>query len=435
PKLPQEPVPPQTLRKRSRWPVSRSSGSLELYVWDKSPMTYSVAAARGLEGRIDATANIIRQAMDRWGDDCASSMKGGSSSSLFSNWVYVPSNSPANEGKLPNIWFHISPGTVCDTDAGIACAFFPQDYGRRTTVLINNQKLSSYSANDALKSIIHELGHVMGLAHEYVNDADYVWAASPLDEKSIMKPSLQQIRGISTTDCLAMAYYSNGFPEVTASAYNKDKQKTVYKKAKIVKVAPLKVKLSADEQYRSHKSGGHDELLMDTDDGTCLGSDISQYGIVTPLEKGLHGLFELGFSLSQCLAVRVDSNPDFFYAMQSDGNFVAYNSKTGKAITSTGTAGLGTRGGYSIIFQEDGNLVIYDIKGSAVWSSGTYFWSHSNMRLDPAFWAFWGGHFGILDPAYKLIWTPMKSFIPTYKNVAIQLKGTNYCLDPGANTV
>jgi hypothetical protein len=52
--------------------------------------------------------------------------------------------------------------------------------------------------------------------------------------------------------------------------------------------------------------------------------------------------------------------------MQSDGNFVSYNSKTRQAVWSTGSQGLGTKGDYNMYFQDDGNLVIYDINGKPI---------------------------------------------------------------------
>ena len=55
--------------------------------------------------------------------------------------------------------------------------------------------------------------------------------------------------------------------------------------------------------------------------------------------------------------------------MQPDGNLVVYD-KLGNAIWSSQTNGQGTAP-YSYIMQNDGNLVVYDNNKKALWSSGT----------------------------------------------------------------
>ena len=55
--------------------------------------------------------------------------------------------------------------------------------------------------------------------------------------------------------------------------------------------------------------------------------------------------------------------------MQSDGNVVLYNRRS-QAIWSTKTGGLITPGKF--IMQTDGNLVLYDSDGNPGWASNTY---------------------------------------------------------------
>lgn len=98
--------------------------------------------------------------------------------------------------------------------------------------------------------------------------------------------------------------------------------------------------------------------------------------------------------------MRVPSDPDYFYVMQSDGNIVSYNSKTGKAVWSSSTKnnlGLGTPGGYSIVFQDDGNLVIYDIEQVAIWVSVTYIGSF------PTRWTFYHGMMTLEDDSRETL--------------------------------
>jgi cell wall-associated NlpC family hydrolase len=62
------------------------------------------------------------------------------------------------------------------------------------------------------------------------------------------------------------------------------------------------------------------------------------------------------------------SGPNGYWAaMQSDGNFVIYNSSNGHEVWDSGTSVPGSR----ITMQGDGNLVIYDPAGTALWSSDT----------------------------------------------------------------
>ena len=57
----------------------------------------------------------------------------------------------------------------------------------------------------------------------------------------------------------------------------------------------------------------------------------------------------------------------FFLLMQPDNNAVLYDSKTGKALWASNTAGKGT-GLANLTMQNDGNLVVYDTKSTALWA-------------------------------------------------------------------
>ena len=53
--------------------------------------------------------------------------------------------------------------------------------------------------------------------------------------------------------------------------------------------------------------------------------------------------------------------------MQSDGNLVLIHLSTGRACWSTGTAGRGR----NAVYQRDGNFVVVDTSGRAIWASNT----------------------------------------------------------------
>ncbi len=58
-------------------------------------------------------------------------------------------------------------------------------------------------------------------------------------------------------------------------------------------------------------------------------------------------------------------------SMQTDGNFVVYNYGNGSVGGALWNSGTNSGSGYKVVFQGDGNLVIYDANGSAKWASGT----------------------------------------------------------------
>ncbi len=56
--------------------------------------------------------------------------------------------------------------------------------------------------------------------------------------------------------------------------------------------------------------------------------------------------------------------------MQPDGNLVIYNIY-GQGVWSTGTFGKGN-GPYKVTMQDDGNVVLYDSTNMVLWSTGTF---------------------------------------------------------------
>ncbi|KAF8950969.1 hypothetical protein BGZ46_004226, partial [Entomortierella lignicola] len=208
---------------------------------------------------------------------------------------------------------------------------------------------------------------------------------------------------------------------------------TVCKPAKIVPVEPVLVSVGTGTSISEQIPKDHDELLEDIYELTCTGSDVSQYIINDPdVDAGGFGAFNQSAILSQCEAVRVPSDPDYLYAMQSDGNFVSYNSATGAQIWSTKSGGNGTAGGYNIIFQEDGNLVIYDNTGSSIWSSQTWYSSDQSFRLNPMYWEFKQGNMALCGDEGQCSWGTYA--VRAYLNAIIKLSGQNLCLDAGGNT-
>ncbi|KAG0318486.1 hypothetical protein BGZ99_005647 [Dissophora globulifera] len=299
------------------------------------------------------------------------------------------------------------------------------------------------TTNDAILTLAHELGHTIGLAHELpletaLFNTTAVWTDSLYDSKSIMRTRIGDISGVSALDCRAMGYYNAAFPiQPTVCVKKKVSGAIVCDKnrAKFVTVGLVETKVATDQFYVQPKAGGHDEELMDIDSSTCLGNDITKYTVVNPVESsdGSTGIMNGGFIISQCEAVQVESDPGYFYAMQSDGNFVGYELITGKAVSKTGSNGLGTKGNYQIAFQENGDLAIYDINGDRTWSSGTYLGADNSLRLEANNLWFNAGSFGIFDTQNRVMYSNGRSLYVTFEEVNLQIKGTTYCLDASQN--
>jgi hypothetical protein len=62
----------------------------------------------------------------------------------------------------------------------------------------------------------------------------------------------------------------------------------------------------------------------------------------------------------------VSDTGGYSFQMQTDGNAVVYDSRGG-AVWSTGTAGRGDR----VLMQTDGNMVVYSARGTAIWTTQT----------------------------------------------------------------
>ncbi|KAF9996872.1 hypothetical protein BGZ79_009410 [Entomortierella chlamydospora] len=420
-----------TLQKRGRWALH--GNTYELHVWKKTEMTYSITAESSVKDQIPVIAKTIKSALSMWLEACSVG-NASEQDDFFSLWKYVPSASTAN------IWFHIVNGEVCKQPKAIACAFFPDEYpAQRTTILINNVKMKgTYVRDKTIETLAHEIGHTIGLAHEGIDRYHNTWMDTQFDDQSIMQPSVADTNQISGSDCRAMDYYRTGFPTgLRGCIVKKDSDTVVCNKGIVIRqVSPTSTTVKTDQYYIQPKIGGHDELLMDDDGGPCLGGDIKQYLVINPLEASsggrTAGFVELDFPIAECQAIQVAGDPNYFYAMQSDGNFVGYNTNTGQAISSTASNGLGTKGAYTIIFQSDGNLVIYDAKRKATFSSATYIGGPNSQRLIPSFLGFEGGSFYINDGTGHPMWSSSALYY-TYADVSIQLGSTGYCLDAGGS--
>ncbi|KAF9120739.1 hypothetical protein BGW39_011131 [Mortierella sp. 14UC] len=302
----------------------------------------------------------VSNGIQYWKSQCGSPGK-----EFFDHWTYLDSESSS---PTANIWFYFVKGAVCKQPAAYACAFSPQNYGKRTTVFVNWDKFKGRSFKAISMIMAHEIGHVLGLAHENidketkdgeVNTGDNIplWKVSPYDEDSIMHSYFDISKELTKTDCRSMSFYNDGFTTLKCGFV--DGRPLKCKKLPRNVVQPKDVRLNKNEETVDLESSSAAHLA-DVADYTCVGSDMSQYILNDsyPNKNKKHGYLTVGFGLTQCLGVRMPSDPDYAYVMQSDGKFVSYNTKTGKSVWSTQSQGRGVKGDYSIVFQGDGNLVI-----------------------------------------------------------------------------
>ncbi|KAI1315431.1 hypothetical protein EDD11_000764 [Mortierella claussenii] len=216
---------------------------------------------------------------------------------------------------------------------------------------------------------------------------------------------------LTKTDCRTMTFYNDKFQNLKCGLVGKAETKCKKLQRSVVKLKDVVLNKK--------------EVLVDTRSGR------------DEIGNKNYGYFNLGVGLTQCLGVRVLSDPDHIYVLQSDGNFVSYNIKTGNAVSSTQSQGRGTKGDYSIIFQTDGNLVIYDKNGVAAWSSASYFGSPDAFRLKVDEWQFQDGHMYLTDSAGRAVWGTFPAL--AHADVTIQQKNpdggsSGYCVDSGRNS-
>ncbi|KAF9153498.1 hypothetical protein BG015_003278 [Linnemannia schmuckeri] len=282
----------------------------------------------------------------------------------------------------------------------------------------------------------HEIGHVLGLAHGNVEkdpngNSLKLWKVSTYDKDSIMHTYFDPAKKLTHADCHTLSFHNKNFKEIKCGFVGEEEERCKNVQRTVLK---LKDVVLNKKEVLVDTRNGRGELMEDVADYTCLGSAKSKYILNDPYIQDNFGFFQPGVVLTQCLGVRLSSDPDHIYVLQSDGNFVSYNSKTGKAVWSTQSQGRGTKGDYSIFFQTDGDLIIYDINGVATWSSASHFGSPDAFRLKVASWQFRDGHMYLSDSAGRAVWGIYPAF--AHQDVPIQQKdrdggASGYCLDAG----
>ncbi|KAK3839875.1 MAG: hypothetical protein J3R72DRAFT_511502 [Linnemannia gamsii] len=364
------------LQKRSRWALDAAK---MLAVWPSNKqISYGVWADDKFIPKVGEYMGLVWQGFDMWRTKCKPHGR-----DFFDNWVvwsFIPHKGGNKEAEA-NLWFYFVDGPVCGTPGAIACSFFPNMYTSRKTIWVNLKLFDQKQEKGKVLTLAHEIGHLIGLAHEDKVDVSYGWwTTSPNDKDSIMRWAFNAKATISKTDCRAMQFYAKEFKGIKCGLDGTDEKCKAMTKD-IVDLKTIVLPRTAPPFKRLPR----DELLADIDDQNCLGADVSKYFIIPPDDHGGYGSVGRGFFLSQCLA-------------------------------------------------DDGNLVIYDISGKPIWSSGTQDRSPSNFRLKTEYWQFRDGHMYIFDANGRASWGSSSSV--AHNKVPIQQKShdggsSGYCLDAG----
>ena len=138
--------------------------------------------------------------------------------------------------------------------------------------------------------------------------------------------------------------------------------------------------------------------LLASDDGSryrAVGTN--SVGVVASSSAGLT---VLGNALGAGRALTVDqyltsSNDEFELAMQNDGNLVLYN-RYGRALWASKTEG--NPGAYLVNQASDGNLVIYSVSGEPLWASSTEGNPGDSLRLENS------GNLVIASSGGQVVW-------------------------------
>ncbi|KAG0306383.1 hypothetical protein BGZ97_000766 [Linnemannia gamsii] len=403
-------------------PPSRLKG--DQHIWPRGGVTYGVSSQPKLSSQISDLRRTVRNGMELWSRSCFPE-----ASNFFKNWVHTTN-------KNAEVWFYFVDGTVCDLPAAVACAFRPEQYGPRRTVYVNYKLLVKKTDEGMEYSMAHELGHLLGLAHEILGpgeDISPVWKLSDVDPNSIMHPLYDRDKYITATDCRLFKFYSENFQKIRCGFEGSTGKCKREPKARYV-IETILSNVQTDSKMKNEGAYGIDQYLQDVADPNCLGSDPKKYILNNTFKnKGADfGYTRRGFFLTQCLGVQDESHPDYMYVLQSDGNFVSYNIKTKKAIWSTQSQGHGAKGSYSMFFQLDGNLAIYDAKGTAIWASGTWDGSSTRFRNKPSIWYFNKGHMLLSDSVGNAAWATYTAVAHADKRIEakdVNQGHSSYCLD------
>ncbi|KAG0301322.1 hypothetical protein BGZ97_002828 [Linnemannia gamsii] len=163
---PKHAEPLSKLEKRSRFILDGGSNH---WVWQSNAkITYRIAFVDALKTEKLKVTAAVSNAIEYWENQC-----GVPGQRIFANWSYLDH---ASSSPTANIWFHFVKGV---------------DYGQRTAVYVDWDKYKGKRSKGIALIMAHEIGHVLGLAHENVDKTDKgdwvtVWETSPHDKDSVM---------------------------------------------------------------------------------------------------------------------------------------------------------------------------------------------------------------------------------------------------------
>jgi len=307
--------------------VSKYNG-LRNDVWQNDAqlnLTYCVSNNFGTNKQ--ALVNALDLAGDAWGEK------------VRINFIHVPAQDANCTASNTSVVFNVD--FTPDTST-LATAFMPRAERPQRTFYVSNMAFQSGTGWTLPGLMMHELGHILGFRHEFlqlggcagVADPGEWVALTPYDASSIM--NYPWCGGTNTTS-----------------------------------LSPSDVEGAAQE---------YGSLVQPSPNPpTGCGQLLAGQGLIS---RGQRIITSCG------LTHRLDFHPN--------GNLVLYKVSTGQTLWTSGTGGLA---GYGADMQSDGHLVIYTGLGRAIWHTNTYGNPGSALALQN------DGNVVIYSPSGQPLWS------------------------------
>ncbi|NOK08041.1 M57 family metalloprotease [Corallococcus exercitus] len=268
---------------------------------------------------------------------------------LLVNFVYVPAQDANCTNQNTNVFFNVSP---IATAPYTAKAFMPGYSRPDRTVFITS---SAFTSNwPAAGILMHELGHTLGLRHEFLRSGMCYASSEP-----------QNWRGVTPYDAGSIMNYP--YPECGGTGGNSLTQSDVEGVSQLYgsRVLARPVAPTGCGQLPAGKGLGVGESLYSCDRLHFL--SFTAFGV---LELTKVTITSSGYTYQTTWSTAASTSGQAGYGlyMQGDGNLVIYTGLT-RPLWHTSTGG---QPGSSLVVQNDGNVVIYSPQGQPLWNTGTW---------------------------------------------------------------
>ncbi|WP_223636132.1 hypothetical protein [Corallococcus sp. EGB] len=267
---------------------------------------------------------------------------------LLVNFVYVAAQDANCNSQNTNVFFDVSPIVNAPYTAR---AFMPGYARAQRTVFITSSALNS---SWPLAGILtHELGHTLGLRHEFLRSGMCYASSEP-----------QNWRGVTPYDPGSIMNYP--YPECGGTGGTSLSQSDVEGVSQLYgsRVLARPVTATGCGEIAAGKGLGVGELIYSCDGLHYL--SFTAFGVLQ-LVKVIPTSSGYTYQTTWSTAASTSGQAGYGMYMQGDGNLVIYTGLM-RPLWHTYTGG---RPGSTLQLQNDGNLVIYSPQGQPLWNTGT----------------------------------------------------------------